>query len=363
MTAKRFPSPVQFLVIGACGLALVLGSLMRSVLPERFLLDDGHVRAVIDNPGLAPEDPSFHVLAGFYRWLGIATSPDLASSLAMVLLVVCVLLAVRFSDWGRLGLTGAGMLGVTFGLGLVYLAQYTKEIFSLLVTLTVLLALTMRSGPLRCLLVVGAPFAYGLLVRPYWMIIAALIPLVFLALRRVRRPLVLLACVPLVYLVLAVAFEVGRGEQLGAIREYVNLGRQGTEVASLITAPDFGPSLLAGVLAILVVAGQLILPLPLFAMGDPYYVVAGLAILGLWVIVGSAIVSGRCRADARTAWIAAVLVSLYLVLVVFEPDYGSYVKHLTPFLPLFLALVPARGPVTASGAVRVADEPKEAQLR
>ena len=341
MTAnRRFPSPLQFLVIFGCGGALACAPLMRSVLPDRFLFDDGHVQAVIDNPGLAPEDPSFHVLAGFYRMLGIATSPSMASTLAVFLLIICVLLAVRFSDWSHLGYVGAGMLVVTLGLGLVCLAQYTKELFSLLVTVTVLIALKLRGGWLRSILIIGAPLTYGLLVRPYWLIIAAFIPAVYLTTRRVKHPLPILICIVLAYIGLALAFQMVRGEQLGATRDYVNLGRQDTAVATLISTPDLGPSLAAGVLAILVVAGQLIVPIPLFAMGDPYYVIAGVVIFGLWAIVGCALFSGRGRSDARTGWILSVLVSLFIVLVIFEPDYGSYIKHLTPFLPLFLALVP-----------------------
>ncbi|GAA3842159.1 hypothetical protein KACC15558_23830 [Brevibacterium ammoniilyticum] len=340
--ARRFPSALQMLLLVSCGLALMLGPVMRDVLPARFLFDDGHVRAVIDNPGLAPEDPSFHVLANFYRTLGIATSPAIASTLAIFLLVIAVFLAVSFSEWNRVGLVGAILLGLTLGLGLVYLAQYTKELFSLLVTLSILLALRVKNNWVRFPLVMAGPVMYGVLVRPYWLIIAALIPVVYLVVRKTTNPLVLIGCVVLAYVGLAIAFEVWRGEQLGATREWVNLGRQDTEVASLISTPDFGSSYFAGVLAILVVAGQMLVPVPLFAMADPYYVVAGLAIFGLWALVGHTLTSGRCRTDAGAAWLAAVLVSLFLVLVIFEPDYGSYIKHLTPFLPLFLALAPRR---------------------
>ena len=30
------------------------------------------------------------------------------------------------------------------------------------------------------------------------------------------------------------------------------------------------------------------------------------------------------------------------VQAIFEPDFGSYLKHLTPLMPLFLTLVPLR---------------------
>ena len=36
----------------------------------------------------------------------------------------------------------------------------------------------------------------------------------------------------------------------------------------------------------------------------------------------------------------ALLLGLVVVQAIFEPDYGSYLKHLSPMLPLFLALLP-----------------------
>lgn len=352
MNPQRFPSPAQFLLIALCGCSVVLGPIVRSLLPDRFLLDDQHVQNAIDDPGFAAEDGSFHVLAQFYHALGLDASPALASTVAMLVLVACVILSLDFGQWDRVGLLGTGLLGLTLILGLAYLAQFTKEFVSLLVVLVVLMAVRSSNDIVRAVLIVGACLTYGALVRPYWTLVATLIPIVYFILRRVRRPLLIVAAVVLAYITLAVAFQIFRGEQLGATREWVNSGRTESPVATLISNPDFGASPAAGVLSILVVALFLLVPIPMFAMGSLYYLVAGLAILALWAVVAAAIVRGRALRESRTAWIAAVLVSLYIVLVIFEPDYGSYLKHLTPFLPLFLALIPlrTRGMNSDSGA-------------
>ncbi|AZL10755.1 MAG: hypothetical protein ACTIIH_03455 [Brevibacterium sp.] len=342
MNHRTFPSPVQFLLIGLCGFAVVLAPLVRSILPERFLLDDLHLQNAIDDPGFAPEDGSFHVLAQFYRAIGLESSPALASTVSMLVLVICLLLAVDFGQWDRAGLIGAGLLVLTVLLGLAYLAQFTKEFVSLLVALVVLLALRVPNGIVRAVLIVGACLTYGALVRPYWTLVAALIPVVYFVLRRIRHPLMLILAVVLAYIGLAIAFQIFRSEPLGATRSWVNSGRTESPVASMITNPDFGSSAVAGVVSILVVAFFLLVPVPLLAMGSAYYLVAAVAICLLWTVVVIAIVSGRAMRDSKTAWIASALVSLFLILVIFEPDYGSYLKHLTPFLPLFLALIPLR---------------------
>lgn len=343
MTDSRFPSVGQFVLLGICGLTLVFASLARDVLPSRFLLDDGHLRLVIGNPGAAPEDRSFHVLADFYRILGLESSPALASTVSITVLIICVLLATGFADWNRVGVLGVGFLIVTMCLGLAYLAQYTKEFVSLLIALLVLLAIRSRHEVVRVAVIVGACLVYGALVRPYWMIVAALVPVVYFTLRRIRNPLMVLPAIVIAFIVLEVAFQLFQGEHIGATREWVNSGRDDAAVATIIRNPDFGTSPVAELLAILVVAFQLLIPISLFAMGSPYYLAAGAVIVMLWSVVAAAIVSGRARSQSRTAWIAALLVSLFIVLVIFEPDYGSYLKHLAPFLPLFLFLIPRRG--------------------
>ena len=48
--------------------------------------------------------------------------------------------------------------------------------------------------------------------------------------------------------------------------------------------------------------------------------------------------NGRPRPERAVA----LLLALVIVQAIFEPDYGSYVKHIVPALPLFLALLPLR---------------------
>lgn len=343
MNHRTFPGPLQFLLIGFCGLAVVLAPIVRSILPDRFLLDDQHLQNAIDDPGFAPEDGSFHVLAQFYHALGLDSSPIMAATVSMLVLVICLLLALDFGQWDRTGVLGAGLLGLTLVLGLAYLAQFTKEFVSLLVALVVLIALRSSSDIVRAVVIVGACLTYGALVRPYWTLVAALIPIVYFTLRRFKHPVTVLLALVLAYIGLTIAFQLVRGESLGATRDWVNAGRTSSPVATLITNPDLGSSPAAGVLSILVVAFFLLVPVPLLTMGSAYYLVAAIAIIALWTVVVIAIFRGRAMRESKTAWTASVLVSLFIVLVIFEPDYGSYLKHLTPFLPLFLALVPLRG--------------------
>jgi hypothetical protein len=333
-------SPPQILLVLMCGLTVLAASLVRRFLPERFLLDEDHLRRVIADPGVTPEDTSFHTVAALYQALGLDRLDFVALTLPLVVLVACIFQAAGFEEWNRLGIVGFVAAGLALGLGLVYLAQYSKEFLSLLVAFGVLVAAGFRRGSATFVGIVGVCVLYGTTVRPYWLLIAVLVPVAALTLRRVRNPLVLLGGVFVVYLVLSQAFGIAFGDSLNATREWVNEGRVGTDVATTISAPQLGASPVAEALAALVVFVQLIVPVPLLTGGDLYYRASGLVIVFVWAVVVAAIMRNRCRQDSRSAWVAALLISLVVVQGVFEPDYGSYLKHLTPFIALVLVLAP-----------------------
>jgi hypothetical protein len=66
----------------------------------------------------------------------------------------------------------------------------------------------------------------------------------------------------------------------------------------------------------------------------------------------------------RAARASALLVAVVSVQAIFEPDFGSYLKHLTPLMPLFLTLVPlrARG-ASEEGPPRIDDIPQQLAMR
>ncbi len=67
---------------------------------------------------------------------------------------------------------------------------------------------------------------------------------------------------------------------------------------------------------------------------------------------GTAPLSERTPRPERAV---ALLLALVVVQAIFEPDYGSYVKHMVPVLPLFLALLPLKPrsrPGTATAGAR-----------
>lgn len=337
----------QATVVLLAGTALLASLVISFVLPERFLHDGEHLQlAMIPQKAYLTAD-SFRGVANIYVALGLRDAAPLAGLLGMSIFVVCIFAAVGWERLREARVLDLIAIAAALLIATVYLGQYSKELVTLAIGALLLLAPRGRKWDVAIVL---AAVAYGVLLRPYWLIVAALYVLWRIALPRTRRPALLLLLPVLVYTALQPAFLFVLGSGLQGQREGVNSIRENPEaVASLIQSPlpDIaGPG---GIAAALVMLLLLVCPVPLLLSGSVYHLASGLLILGIWVIVLAPAARGRLAVPAGTSAprpqvlavrSAAMLFALVLVQVLFEPDFGSYLKHLTPLLPLALTLLP-----------------------
>jgi len=348
----------QLFVVALVGLSVVLSSRFRELLDRKFRFDGDHIQALLALPdaSLNPDDP-FRNTALIYRMLGLSEAPDVAAMLAIAAFGVAVLAALRWTEMARLTPLGLGIIAVCYVLALIYLAQYSKEFVSLLLVVAVLL---LPRGALAEITLVAAMIGYAITIRPYWGIVVALYLAARFLLPRVRGLFPVLLSVVATYVVLQIVFNLVLAQDLSFSRVAVNDLRAqiNISVGSLIV--DFLPDQVAlQWLNAFLVLLSLIAPWPLILGGSSVYLLMGGVLAVLWGLVGWAIVKlqreraasrGRAVQPARTAPLSertprperatALLLALVVVQAIFEPDYGSYLKHVVPMLPLFLALLP-----------------------
>lgn len=347
----------QFLAIAFAGVACTLSLVARRFLPERFLLDDYHIKLAIESP-LAGEEKSQSVrnIAAVYRFLGLGYDPAVDALLTIAVFTLTVFAAARWAEIARFGVVGVSVLAICFLCAVVYLAQYSKESIPVLL---VLLLLTMPRHAGAELVFVGAAITYGALFRQYWFCVAAFYLVWRLLLTKTRNPLWILAAVVVLYSLLEVVFQNVLGEGLTSFRELVNDSREGAAVASLIVDPLAGNGFSMVPSAVLMLLGLLV-PVQLFLSGNAFHIVSGAMIAFLWITALTGILRSkrgprevselglhaRTKVDSnrslRATRAASLLLAVVMVQAIFEPDFGSYLKHLTPLLPLFLVLVPLR---------------------
>jgi hypothetical protein len=338
----------QLFVVVTVGIGLLASLVARYILPERFLFDDQHLQTAMDPQTAYLTDGSFQDVAAVYTALGLEDAAPIAALLSVGIFVVCVFVAVGWERMRDCTLLELAAICTSVLIAVVYLGQYSKELVTLAIAALLLAAPRGRSWDL---VIAGACLAYGGIVRPYWLLVGVLFLVWRFALSRARRPSLLLLVPLLAYIGLQPAFGIALGGGLQSQREEVNSIRDNADsVGSLIVSPlpdTAGP---VGIIAALLMLLIMIFPVPLLLTGSPFHVVSALLILGIWMIVIIPIARGRaaCPPDAprsrpqvRATRSAALLLSLLLVQALFEPDFGSYLKHLTPLLPLALTLLPS----------------------
>jgi hypothetical protein len=364
---------VQLLAVALAGVTASFSLVAQRVLPDRYFLDGQQISWVMNSPvGSANPSPEFRAIAAFYRLLGLSHSPAAVALLTLLLFTATVFAAARWEGLGRFGLVGVGVLVVNFVCAAAYLSQYSKEMLTLLLVLLLMLLPPSRVGEL---VFVGLALVYAALFRPYWGIVAALYVVWRGVLRRRRPAVTVVVAFVLLYLGLQLVFGYAFGTGLTDNRTAVNASRVGVDVASLITDPlPPGPFFMTPNALLALVS--LLAPVPLLLKPPVFHAVSAVMIGFLWGAtlprifrpdrrqqpVGA--VAGSRRLEGlplRAARASAVLVAVVSVQAIFEPDFGSYLKHLTPLMPLFLTLVPLRTqnegqrPLMASDTLQLAE--------
>ncbi|WP_368259264.1 hypothetical protein, partial [Blautia wexlerae] len=309
------------------------------LLPARFSYDEGKIQAIAQGRDLADGDGSFQVVGEIYRWSGLAEMPTTAGLIGFA--SFCVMLFVvarpgrmaraRFVDW--LLVCGVVVLGA------VYLGDYSKDVFVLLVVAVFVFA--PERGRLGELLPLVALLAYAELFRTYWYLIAAAYVALRLLLLVARSFwVVLLECL-LLLAVLAVCFAVVLGVPLDYYRQHVNAERTADSTGSLIDGVIPGNSLLAGYVNSAYVLANFVVPITLIVRGSVLYLLVGAFLAILWITFGVRVDRGLKIAALRAPQLRAVAIVLAFTLVqsAFEPDFGSYVRHATPMLILVLYVI------------------------
>jgi len=315
----------------------------RMLLPERYSYDSGAIRRVAQRQYAPVEDTSYLHVGRMYEWLGMAERPWAASLLGAVL-ALAALYAALVSARGRPTLPAVFLVGLYALTSAVYLGQYSKDVWVLLVVLVVL---TARPGLVGELSIVGATALYAYSLRSYW----ALILLVYVGLRvltaRGLRPRTVVIAVVCVIAGVTLTAPAVLGQSIQAFREGVNLDRVlSADATTAISAPQVGGGVFGEVVENLVLFAELVVPVPLALIGSPQHALFAVAIAGLWIVFGRALFVGSSRffdgrparaKDVRTVRAALFSIAVLTTQCLFEPDYGSYLRHLTAVLPLLIA--------------------------
>lgn len=328
----RFSVYLKWIMIGVATLAGAGIVLVRDrIVPAYFEYDAAKIQRIA--LGEEVNDSKFAAVADFYRLFGMADRPELAGLFGLGLYIAttaAVLLALR-----RLDITWLFTVCASVGIILagIYLGQYSKDVFVLPIVLLVLL---LPKKWIADVAIAVCMLVYAWQMRDYWAIVTVAATVTWLTYRWVPRWWLPLVGV-LITTVASLGIVYGLGRPADTFRNDVNTWRDLGDAGSIILPFfDLGEPI-SGILNNIAMFIFAMFPLPLATRGGAYYLAVAALIATIWAIAWLGMLRAKRGVLVRRA--TALLVGFASTQALFEPDWGSTLRHLTPLLPLILLLL------------------------
>lgn len=316
---------------------LVAGALLawrsHEILPRKLFLDEAIVLRFVTGELRADGWSSYGTTGWLYRTTGLGSIPALFPVLAYFVFAATVFTAITWRGIPQLTFTTIGLAAGSLLLGAAYLSQYSKEFF--VIPLAALVLLARRSVAIEVIWV-GLALLYAAFVRPYWFLVVAIYLAFRILIPRMKSPWLLIPVIMIGFAIMILIFELALGSPLTFFRTDINnvldIDRS-TRIDDLISGGSFLAQWLNAGVTMLALA----VPIPLLTSGQPMQLLAGGFVAMCWILVMIRVrrVTGT---NGPGVLPLAFLLAFLMVQTAFEPDFGSYIRHITPQLPLFLGL-------------------------
>lgn len=307
-----------------------------ALIPERFSYDATRISGIARGTGQAYGDRSYENVGDVYGFLGLGDHP-VAAGLLGFLVYLATLMVVRRECKDRepsLGTLIVVPLAVI--LGAVYIGTYSKDALVAVVALGVMIVPRNKVGEGALLAVM---IGYALLFREYWLLVAAVFIVHRILFARPRSSGLIAVVLVGELIVLSLAFFIVLGVDPDHFRTMVNDVRlDDIDAQSAIHPFVSGAQPMSGMVNVLLTFVALFLPWPLLLTGGLYYLALTVLLLFIWVPFFRVVFGGRAHPTIVRRAISLVL-ALCIVQALFEPDYGSALRHMTALLPLVILVV------------------------
>ncbi|WP_298933740.1 hypothetical protein [uncultured Ramlibacter sp.] len=324
----------------------ILAFVKEGVLPAYFFFDSYQISTLIAGGSVdeLAAGESFGSAAAFYNILGL-TDRDIAVPAISVLVILGFFLhfikrakadAIAFSDF------------VIFGyfclLLIVYATTFSKDFIVLF--LLIGFVFLERRGVIGLAAWSALALVYAYYFRAYWSLVIIEFWGLYFVMRVTRKLRYVFIAMFFSLLVLSFAMQEYLGFRVDYFRYAVNQMRlrEGNVNANTMIMPWLpGGDVLTGWVNVSLTLITLILPIPLLLLLTPYYLVLFTLTITAFVKFFRAI-RALLRQGVRGGLInyAVLILAFMTIQSIFEPDYGSYARHLAPFYPLFISILFSR---------------------
>jgi hypothetical protein len=306
-------------------------------LPARFLVDE---LVIFDRmktvEAFRAFGDSFDNLAWIFNFFGLGNfSISLLGFLASTL-------GLFFAIWrsGLIALKPIEFFLVVFWLvnQTVYIGVPSKE---LIISFVVLFLFIFSSSRTVILAFIFSATLVAIFFRSYWGITLAATTVLYFGPSVFRKPASLAVFALSLFIAVAFLFAKLYGESLDFARLNANEWRDPNEVGSIIVQFIRGDGILVGVANVAITLATFIVPIRLITSGAVMQTVGGIGVFFTFFILffRYRVASALFPVGRFEKLCFCFLISFVSTQAIFEPDYGSFLRHLSPVSPMIMYLI------------------------
>ena len=320
---------------------LVFAIFKQHILPKYFFFDEITITQFMQWGAQFKPGDSYASTATFFSMLGADRTSLWFPIFSAVFIIAQYLYHLKKSKARNFTLIEMVLFVFLAFLSITYMSMLSKElIVALVIAPFVFFARRGLPGILTWCMIA---LLYATYFRTYWFIMIPIFLGLYSIFNVTKKPIYLILSVPLTLLALSFAFSIFLGMDLDNFRTSVNDYRidAGDNNARTMILPwiDGGGPLLSWLNSTITWV-TLMIPVPLFILLSPYYLLIAFLVTvlfyKLWIAFFQ-IFAHKSQPDIAAC--SALIISFTATQSIFEPDYGSYVKHLAPLYPLCLYVI------------------------
>ena len=289
-----------------------------------------------------------HAVAKFYAFFKSIGVDLMSVPFATLILLISfsALLWLRFSlKITQVNIYGFVLFSIWCFILMIYYGQPNKEIFGFLSLAIALLASLHFKRLLALSVFIGILIPFAIWLRPHWFVVFPLLLLLFFLNRSTFKPFTSLFSIFGYCLLLSSASLMIFGRYFSDFRITLISGREGEkDSATLIQNILSVDSIPLDTLNLFFGFFRFVMPVELIISGKSLYFVAGslilLSFVAIYAVVSRALkVQEISSKDRKFALIIFSFITSYIfMLSTYEPDFGSYLKHLLIIMPFYYPL-------------------------
>ncbi|MGV3345105.1 hypothetical protein ACGVWS_04920 [Enterobacteriaceae bacterium LUAb1] len=315
---------------------IVFAMIKEVIMPKYFFSDQITIFNIMKFTYRFQPGSSYVSTAYFYKLLGFERSSVFFALLSAILIMATYLFILVKVKGSELTILDLGVFLFFVFLSVVNLTWQSKDFIVFLVMLPVLITFATPRIGLAVWTLGALLFAYYF--RTYWFLFVIEFYGLLLASRFVTSVKMMVMLCLFSMLVLAIVVQIVLGVDVDSFRTSVNeirLDREGDGSNTLITPWVPGGNPLLGWINISITWFTFFFPLPLILMLKPYYLIISLFIImmftRIWAMMRNLL---QCPKEYPLLLTFSLMIIAFTVIQsMFEPDYGSYLRHLGPLYP------------------------------